>query len=189
MLPFILLYYHTASTCLWSSIGVSGYTTLTFFFVFLFSQWQISVGFTFPTTVIIPLLTSPTEVSIPVSQKKNLCSDLQNLYRVRGDEQLERMYHWNSQWTPWPSPPSWRSQCSGSASQPGTWIAWTLPVNGRTKSICHSWWWWEKDQQRNKKVKPLTVAMVESWASSVTLFAGGSDQSLEAGCGKGLSLK
>ena len=51
MLPFILLYYHTASTCLWSSIGVSGYTALTFFFVFLFSQWQISVGFTFQTTV------------------------------------------------------------------------------------------------------------------------------------------
>ncbi|RCV12824.1 hypothetical protein SETIT_2G298900v2 [Setaria italica] len=32
------------------------------------SQWQISVGSTFPTTVTTPVSTSPTEVSIPMAR-------------------------------------------------------------------------------------------------------------------------
>ena len=53
----------------------SGLTTLTLFFVFFFSQWQTSVGSTFPTTVTIPVPTSPTEVSIPMVQQCEMCQE------------------------------------------------------------------------------------------------------------------
>ena len=69
------IHLETQSTWLRFSIAGSGLTTLTLFFVFFFSQWQTSVGSTFPTTVTIPVATSPTEVSIPMVQQCEMCQE------------------------------------------------------------------------------------------------------------------